>query len=241
LGSTASSGFLHREWTCREISKDEAKKILSKAEEDGLIHCSTNSAGNKTSICNCCGCCCQALAHVTKYGNPQAIVKSNYCASKDEATCTLYGTCVETCQVGAIKTQNDYTVINRAHCIGRVLCLCLPRRVNHHGPQIPSGGCSHLLGWQSIVAGDGEGNRQGISLRIGLETCADALAPIFFPVIRPERVDTRRTHTAGSPADARVRLSCRARVAFQPDAVHHRLRRSVPQPRRYLMMRPCRE
>jgi len=34
----------------REITKEEAKKILAKAEEDGLIHCSTNKAGTKTFI-----------------------------------------------------------------------------------------------------------------------------------------------------------------------------------------------
>ena len=34
----------------REITKDEAKKILEKAEEDGLIHCSTNKASTKTFI-----------------------------------------------------------------------------------------------------------------------------------------------------------------------------------------------
>ncbi|MDH4068298.1 MAG: MarR family transcriptional regulator, partial [Dehalococcoidia bacterium] len=49
----------------REISKDEARKILLKAEEDGLIHCSTNSAGNKAFICNCCGCCCKVMANLT--------------------------------------------------------------------------------------------------------------------------------------------------------------------------------
>jgi len=34
----------------REITKDEAKKILAKAEEDGLVHCSTNKAGTKNFI-----------------------------------------------------------------------------------------------------------------------------------------------------------------------------------------------
>jgi len=34
----------------REITKDEAKQILAKAEEDGLVHCSTNKAGTKTFI-----------------------------------------------------------------------------------------------------------------------------------------------------------------------------------------------
>lgn len=34
----------------REITKDEAKEILAKAEESGLIHCSTNKVGTKTFI-----------------------------------------------------------------------------------------------------------------------------------------------------------------------------------------------
>lgn len=34
----------------REITKDEAKKILARAEEDGLVHCSTNKAGTKNFI-----------------------------------------------------------------------------------------------------------------------------------------------------------------------------------------------
>jgi electron transport complex protein RnfB len=34
----------------REITKEEAKAILEKAEEDGLIHCSSNAAGGKNFI-----------------------------------------------------------------------------------------------------------------------------------------------------------------------------------------------
>jgi len=34
----------------REITKEEAKQILLKAEESGLIHCSTNKVGKKTFI-----------------------------------------------------------------------------------------------------------------------------------------------------------------------------------------------
>jgi len=34
----------------REITKEEAKQILEKAEEEGLIHCSTNKVGTKTFI-----------------------------------------------------------------------------------------------------------------------------------------------------------------------------------------------
>jgi electron transport complex protein RnfB len=118
----ASADFYIENGIGREISKEEAKKILLKAEEDGLIHCSTNSAGNKTFICNCCGCCCKSMANLTKYGNLQAVVKSNYYATKDEETCTDCSTCVERCQVSAIRTKNDHTVIDEERCIGCGLC-----------------------------------------------------------------------------------------------------------------------
>lgn len=106
----------------REISKEEAKKILLKAEEDGLIHCSTNSSGNKVFICNCCGCCCKSLANLTKYGNLQAVVTSNYYATKNQETCTDCGTCLERCQVNAIRSENDGSIIDKDRCIGCGLC-----------------------------------------------------------------------------------------------------------------------
>jgi NAD-dependent dihydropyrimidine dehydrogenase PreA subunit len=118
----ASADFYIENGMGREITKEEARKILVKAEEDGLIHCSTNSAGNKAFICNCCGCCCKSLANVTKYGNLQAVVKSNYYATKDQETCTDCGTCVERCQVNAILSENDHTIIAKELCIGCGLC-----------------------------------------------------------------------------------------------------------------------
>ncbi len=50
----------------REISKKEAHEILLKAEESGLVHHSSNHKGSKMFICNCCGCCCKAMAHINK-------------------------------------------------------------------------------------------------------------------------------------------------------------------------------
>jgi len=106
----------------REISKEEARQVLQKAEEDGLVHCSSNHAGNKTFICNCCSCCCKVLTGVTQYDNPRAIVTSNYYATNDEETCTVCGTCVDRCPVSAIQIDDDHTVIARDRCIGCGLC-----------------------------------------------------------------------------------------------------------------------
>jgi Na+-translocating ferredoxin:NAD+ oxidoreductase RNF subunit RnfB len=107
----------------REISKEEAKQILLKAEEDGLVHHSSNHSDKKIFICNCCGCCCKALAHITKHNNPSVIAKSNYWAVVNEESCTACETCVERCQVNAIHIENDSAVINRDACIGCGLCV----------------------------------------------------------------------------------------------------------------------
>jgi Na+-translocating ferredoxin:NAD+ oxidoreductase RNF subunit RnfB len=107
----------------REITKEEAKQILKKTEEDGLVHHSSNHLGKKIFICNCCGCCCKALANVTKHNNPDAIAKSNYYAVVDEESCSSCETCVERCQVGAIQMEDDVAVINKDVCIGCGLCV----------------------------------------------------------------------------------------------------------------------
>ena len=106
----------------REISKEEAKEILLKAEQDGLVHFSSNHAGDKRFICNCCGCCCKALANITKYDNPGLIAKSNYYASVNADTCNGCETCVDRCQVDAIQIGDDIAIINMAKCIGCGLC-----------------------------------------------------------------------------------------------------------------------
>lgn len=106
----------------REISKDEAKEILLKAEEDGLVHFSSNHADGKILICNCCGCCCKALANITKHENPALIAKSNYYASVSPDICDGCETCVDRCQVHAIQMKDEIAVISNADCIGCGLC-----------------------------------------------------------------------------------------------------------------------
>ena len=107
----------------REISKEEAKEILLKTEKSGLVHFSSNHAADKIFMCNCCGCCCKALANITKYDNPGIIAKSNYYASVDADTCDGCETCTDRCQVDAIEIEDDLAVITMAKCIGCGLCV----------------------------------------------------------------------------------------------------------------------
>jgi ferredoxin len=107
----------------REITKQEAREILEKAEEDGLVHHSSNHLGKKIFICNCCGCCCKALAHINKHGNPDAIARSNYYAVVDPEECNACEMCVDRCQIHAIELEDDVATIDKHECIGCALCI----------------------------------------------------------------------------------------------------------------------
>ena len=50
------------------------------------------------------------------------VTTSNYYATKDYDTCTTCFTCVDRCNVHAIKIDNERTVISREKCIGCGLC-----------------------------------------------------------------------------------------------------------------------
>ena len=107
----------------REISKEEARQIILKAEDEGLVHYSSNHTGPKLFICNCCGCCCKALGFLTKYNLSTAIARSNYYAIVNEGTCTGCAICAARCQVKAIQIQNNHALINKDRCIGCGLCV----------------------------------------------------------------------------------------------------------------------
>ena len=107
----------------REITKQEAKEILLKAEEDGLVHFSSNHEDGKIFMCNCCGCCCKALANITKYDNPGLIAKSNFYASVNAENCDGCETCADRCQVDAIQIESDLAIISTDKCIGCGLCV----------------------------------------------------------------------------------------------------------------------
>lgn len=106
----------------REITREEAQGIVLHAEEQGLVHCSSNQQGPKLFLCNCCGCCCGVLRAVNKHNIP-AMAHSNYFAQVDPETCVGCESCVERCQVQAISMEDGSARVARGKCIGCGLCI----------------------------------------------------------------------------------------------------------------------
>ena len=104
----------------REITREEAKDIIRKAEDNGLMHSIPNLdfPGQTHAICNCCGCGCYAMRLANEYVNGD-IVRSNYVSVVDESKCVACGECVDVCPTNALrlgqklctKTPIDETII----------------------------------------------------------------------------------------------------------------------------------
>jgi Pyruvate/2-oxoacid:ferredoxin oxidoreductase delta subunit len=106
----------------REVTTDEALKILKEANEEGLVHSVDNIEGYTRTICNCCGCCCVFLDTKKKMGI-HAFSPSNYVARVDGELCAACGTCEERCPMGAVTVgDEDVAEVDEDLCIGCGVC-----------------------------------------------------------------------------------------------------------------------
>jgi electron transport complex protein RnfB len=107
----------------QEITQDEAKSVLARAEEAGLVHTTNNSQDRLTFICNCCTCCCTVLRGLTKLNNPNAFARSRWRAGVDPELCTGCSVCEEDrCPMSAISVVEDVAHVDLERCIGCGLC-----------------------------------------------------------------------------------------------------------------------
>jgi electron transport complex protein RnfB len=130
----------------RRIDVQEAKDILVKANEAGLVlqPGNTRTPGN---ICTCCGCCCGVLRTLNTLPRPVDMVVSSFIARVDVEKCSGCGVCVTRCQMRAVIVDDDKAVINYDRCIGCGLCvstcpthaLTLERKPQDEQPYIPRG------------------------------------------------------------------------------------------------------
>ena len=114
--------FIYERHNGRLIDKKEALQILEQAEEQGLVHCSANTADELVFICNCCSCHCGILRQARMVSPISAMLTSGYFAGVDGDLCTACETCLERCPVTAISID-DTAMVDELRCIGCGLCV----------------------------------------------------------------------------------------------------------------------
>ncbi len=108
----------------REITKEECLELIKQAEEAGLVHATMNmtNLGKVHVICNCCGCCCEALPYIINEGLPMN-APSRFRAEVNADTCSACGDCEDRCWFNAIAVGDEVAEVNAEKCMGCGLCV----------------------------------------------------------------------------------------------------------------------
>ncbi|PLX67711.1 MAG: (Fe-S)-binding protein [Denitrovibrio sp.] len=123
---------LIRHGFARQVDISECMDLLDKAYEQNLVQFGENSQQEVSFICNCCGCCCEALIAARKFGIMNPVHSSNFIPQIDENKCTGCGKCAELCPIESMtmvsandphKPKRKKAKLDERTCIGCGVCL----------------------------------------------------------------------------------------------------------------------
>ena len=98
----SAADYLIRHDLARLAPKEEVLEQLAQSRERELVFNADNVQKQISFICQCCGCCCNVLGAINKYGFPHIVVTSNYIAAYNNEDCLECGECAEACPIDAI-------------------------------------------------------------------------------------------------------------------------------------------
>jgi ferredoxin len=123
---------LIRHKIARKIDTLEGLDLLNKAQDYNLVQFGENVQERVGFICNCCGCCCEALIAARKFGFLNPVHTTNFIPEIIEEKCTGCGKCVSLCPVEAMtlvtasdphKPGKKKAKLDDDQCLGCGVCL----------------------------------------------------------------------------------------------------------------------
>jgi formate hydrogenlyase subunit 6/NADH:ubiquinone oxidoreductase subunit I len=116
----------------RRVDKAECMDLLQRAREHNLVQFGENARRNVSFVCNCCGCCCEAMKAARQFGLLRPVHTTNFLPEVDAEACTGCGKCVSLCPVEALSlvSAHDPSSRNRKtaqldgeRCLGCGVCV----------------------------------------------------------------------------------------------------------------------
>lgn len=116
----------------RKVDIAEGLDLLNKAQSHNLVQFGENVQESVGFICNCCGCCCEALIAARKFGFLNPVHTTNFIPEIIEEKCNGCGKCVSLCPVEAMtlvtasdphKPGKKKAKLNADQCLGCGVCL----------------------------------------------------------------------------------------------------------------------
>lgn len=139
FNNTAAS--LIRHGHAREVDKVEAMELLQQAYENNLVQFGENVQRRVDFICNCCGCCCEAMIAARRFALMHPVHTTNFIPVIHQEECNGCGKCVNVCPVEAMSlvSANDpnqpkmkKAKLDDEICLGCGLCVKACSKENMH-------------------------------------------------------------------------------------------------------------
>jgi Pyruvate/2-oxoacid:ferredoxin oxidoreductase delta subunit len=127
----SSAESLTRSGYARPIDASECLDLLASAHEHNLVQFGENVQRGVNFICNCCGCCCEAMIAARKYGILQPVHTTNFMPVVDDERCSGCGRCAALCPVEAMalvsandpkKPRRMTAIVLQDVCLGCGVC-----------------------------------------------------------------------------------------------------------------------
>jgi ferredoxin len=130
FNNTAASLIKHDH--ARQVDAAEGMDLLHLAYEHNLVQFGENVRDRVNFICNCCGCCCEAMIAARRFAVLNPVHTTNFIPVTETANCTGCGKCVNVCPVEAMTlvsandphhTKRKYVRLDEQRCLGCGLCV----------------------------------------------------------------------------------------------------------------------
>jgi NAD-dependent dihydropyrimidine dehydrogenase PreA subunit len=98
----SSAESLTKHGHARKIDALECMDLLQEAYENKLVQFGENVREEVNFICNCCGCCCEAMIAARRFAILNPVHTTNFIPEVNANICTGCGKCVNDCPVEAM-------------------------------------------------------------------------------------------------------------------------------------------
>lgn len=130
FNNTAASLIKHG--VARAVDVSEGLDLLDRAYENNLVQFGENVQRRVSFICNCCGCCCEAMVASRRFGMLHPVHTSPFLPEVAEAVCSGCGECVVACPVEAVglvsgndpaRPKKKRAKVDESRCLGCGVCV----------------------------------------------------------------------------------------------------------------------
>jgi ferredoxin len=160
LSLGAGADFIARRGFGRRIEVAEALAILESARDARLVHIVDNVQRRPVYLCNCCGCCCEQLQAINRFGL-RAVSPSGFLPACEPSPCKGCSRCARNCPIGAISLRARRAeaesrsrlepLVDAERCIGCAVCVgvcrsgALSMRRRPDVPEVPANGLERVV------------------------------------------------------------------------------------------------